>query len=274
MRVPWRILDGLNLYAYGLHNPLSYSDPEQVRSALRIRTLLRPRIGSYLTKQSKEGKAKWKEGHRGERFRTGGYTGPPRASYTKPMAIDAAKHGDFEAAELYENYMCPSCHIPAQHGHTPTDREFNLERYVANYQEAYSYGQQMVMTMFMMPEAATISEETNMAGLSAQLAGEETGALDEAVVANRKAWADLTTNSPSASAVFEPGQSLSGQSELTIIEHGTASDTAAMSAGQVGADRVVLTGVGKVGPDTLAEILAQDGWQGGHVRLLSWTGDA
>jgi hypothetical protein len=62
----------------------------------------------------------WVQGPRGERFRINGYSGPPRTKYTKPMAIDAAARGDYEYAELAENYMCPTCHVAAQVGHTPS----------------------------------------------------------------------------------------------------------------------------------------------------------
>jgi hypothetical protein len=79
----------------------------------------------------------WRRGPRGERFRINGYNGPPRARYTKPMAIDAAARGDYEYAELAENYMCPSCHIPAAVGHQPSDAEFNLYAYTRSYERNY-----------------------------------------------------------------------------------------------------------------------------------------
>ena len=52
----------------------------------------------------------WEFGPRSEHIPLPGYTGPlrQRKKYTKPMAMDLAKAGHYEAAELAENYMCPS----------------------------------------------------------------------------------------------------------------------------------------------------------------------
>ncbi len=61
---------------------------------------------------------------------------------------------------------------------------------------------------------------------------------------------------------------MSGLDELTMIEHGTG-NVAGMETQGVGASRVVLSGVGEVGPDRLAEILSQAGWQGGQLRLIA-----
>lgn len=93
--------------------------------------------------------------------------------------------------------------------------------------------------------------------------------LDEAVMANRESWRELTANSPSAARIFEPGQNLAGVRELTLIEHGAGRDIAAMAAGETGAETVVLSGVGKVGPNTMAELLSQSGWEGGQIRLIA-----
>jgi RHS repeat-associated protein len=99
------------------------------------------------------------------------------------------------------------------------------------------------------------------------LAGESEG-LDPAVAANRQSWAELTENTPSASRVYSPGQDLSGLDELAIIEHGTG-NVAGMANQGVGAEQVMLSGVGKVGPNALAELLAQGGWQGGQLRVIA-----
>jgi hypothetical protein len=94
-------------------------------------------------------------------------------------------------------------------------------------------------------------------------------ALDEAVMANRAAWRELTAGNPSASRIFQAGEDLSGVNELAIIDHGAARDVAAISAGQAGAETVALSGVGRVGPNALAEMLVQSGWQGGQLRLVA-----
>jgi RHS repeat-associated protein len=105
----------------------------------------------------------------------------------------------------------------------------------------------------------------------AVLAEEAASALvvDEAVIANRAAWAELTAGKPPASRVFTIGDDLTGVSELTIIEHGVARDVVAMSAGTTGAESVAVSGVGRVGPNVLAELLSQSGWRGGHLRLIA-----
>lgn len=79
----------------------------------------------------------WRRGIRGERIRINGYAGPPRARYTKPYAIMAAERGDYEYAELAENYMCPTCHIVAAAGHMPSDSEFSIGAYERNYRANY-----------------------------------------------------------------------------------------------------------------------------------------
>jgi len=100
------------------------------------------------------------------------------------------------------------------------------------------------------------------------LAGE--GALDPEVLANRQAWTELTENAPAAARrLFVEGESLAGATELTLIEHGASSNLLAMSRGEAGAEGVVLSGVGQVGPNTLAEILVQAGWSGGQLRLIA-----
>jgi RHS repeat-associated protein len=104
---------------------------------------------------------------------------------------------------------------------------------------------------------------------SRPLLAEATASLDEAVVANRAAWRELTAGNPSASRIFEVGTDLAGVNELAIIEHGAARDRAAMSLGEVGAETVAVSGVGRVGPNTLAELMVQSGWRGGQLRLIA-----
>jgi RHS repeat-associated protein len=58
--------------------------------------------------------AQWELGPRGEHIPTKDWQGGPLrpiADYDKPMARDLAAQGDYEAAELAQNYLCASCHI-------------------------------------------------------------------------------------------------------------------------------------------------------------------
>lgn len=94
--------------------------------------------------------------------------------------------------------------------------------------------------------------------------------LDPAVAANRQAWAELTQSAPAAAQrIHVAGEDLAGSTELTLIDHGASSNPLALARGEAGAETVVLSGVGRVGPNTLAEMLVQQGWRGGHLRLLS-----
>jgi hypothetical protein len=78
----------------------------------------------------------WELGPRGERIPTAAWTGGPLrplGEYTKPIAISQAELGNYEAAELAENYMCPSCHVLAR----VNPREFNLRGYSEGWQRDY-----------------------------------------------------------------------------------------------------------------------------------------
>jgi RHS repeat-associated protein len=160
---------------------------------------------------------------------------------------------------------CPECDRDA-----PPEE---LHRQLANYRLGLGLinaNNALTTYMAMSPGAPVEAEgDVTLGGGKTLLPTGDPEVLDEAVAANRQSWAQLTSNSPSASQVFSVGQDLSATNELTIIEHGTARDIAGMSRGEVGAEQVVLSGVGKVGPDTLAEILTQNGWQGGQLRLIA-----
>ncbi len=164
---------------------------------------------------------------------------------------------------------CPECDRDA-----PPEE---LHRQLANYRLGLGLinANNALTTYMAMSQGAPVKGKAGPAG-DVTLGGGKTllpsGAtevLDEAVAANRQSWGQLTRNSPSASQVFSVGQDLTATNELTIIEHGTARDIAGMSRGQVGAEQVVLSGVGKVGPNTMAELLSQSGWQGGQLRLVA-----
>ncbi|HEY0426484.1 MAG TPA: SpvB/TcaC N-terminal domain-containing protein [Pyrinomonadaceae bacterium] len=78
----------------------------------------------------------WELGPRGERIPINGYRGPLRERYTKPYAIMYAEQGNYEAAELAENYMCPTCHVFSQ----VSPSNFNLRGYVNSWQQGYITG--------------------------------------------------------------------------------------------------------------------------------------
>ena len=121
----------------------------------------------------------------------------------------------------------------------------------------------------LLPRVAGESAAIRIAGEGGVLAEEEVPTAEEIVASNKQAWQELTHNSPSASSIFELGQSLSGKKERAIIAHGWAHDKFRMNQGLIGAERVNLSGLGRVGPNTLAEILAQSGWEGEHIRLMA-----
>jgi len=81
----------------------------------------------------------WELGPRGEHIPTNDWTGGPLRpiqDYDKPWAIALAKQGDYEAAELAQNYLCASCHIL-----TKVDpHDFNLRGYVKGWQRNYIQG--------------------------------------------------------------------------------------------------------------------------------------
>jgi hypothetical protein len=80
----------------------------------------------------------WDEGPRGERIPVRGYRGPlrPKDKYTKPYAVIHAEQGNYEAAELAEHYMCPTCHVLTQ----VDPRDFSLRGYVSSYEHGYLVG--------------------------------------------------------------------------------------------------------------------------------------
>ena len=80
----------------------------------------------------------WEAGPRGERIPSPGYRGElrPVDEYTKPYARIYAEQGNYEAAELAEHYMCPTCHVLTQVD--PAD--FSLRGYVTSYEHGYKTG--------------------------------------------------------------------------------------------------------------------------------------
>ena len=172
---PAQLVDGTNRYAYVRNNPLKYSDDtgtncdptnqccsdptETTAAEEESQTCMPDEHPVENTCEQPEpppepaappagtpcpGAPLWDEGLRGERFRRPGYTGPPRAEYTKPYAVAAAANGNYEFAELAENYLCATCHVIARYGHIPNDSEFSMKAYSDNYRHNYAIGQMLV----------------------------------------------------------------------------------------------------------------------------------
>lgn len=110
-------------------------------------------------------------GPRGERIPVEGYKGPVRPidQYTKPMAKDHAKRGDYHAAELAEFYMCPTCHVSTQ----ISQGNFNLRIYVNSYQENYKVGQAGALVI-LAPIVVTSAPALTAFEISVYLAAGET----------------------------------------------------------------------------------------------------
>jgi len=83
--------------------------------------------------------SEWTMGPRGEHLPTSRWRGGPLrpiASYTKPWAQELARAGNYEAAELAENYLCASCHIL-----TKVDpKDFDITGYSQAWQANYIKG--------------------------------------------------------------------------------------------------------------------------------------
>jgi len=90
-----------------------------------------------------------------------------------------------------------------------------------------------------------------------------------AIKENMEAWEILARNAPGSAHIFEVGKDLSGLNELTFFGHGVARDMAALKAGLTGAERVVIEGIGEVGPYTFAQTLYDNGFRGEFLRIMS-----
>lgn len=81
----------------------------------------------------------WEVGPRGEHLPTPAWHGGPLRpieQYDKPWAVELAQRGDYEAAELAQNYLCASCHIL-----TKVDpSKVSIRGYVEGYETAYIQG--------------------------------------------------------------------------------------------------------------------------------------
>jgi len=172
---PAGLVDGANRYAYVRNNPLAFADstgtqcdaftscvddslptareealqmslPEDERHLLPISSPDLDTLAPTPTLSRPAAKRKppklWEEGPRGERIPVPGYRGPVREHYTKPYAQIFADQGNYEAAELAENYLCATCHVLTK----VEPRDFSLRGYVEGYQEGYAQLQTMLLT--------------------------------------------------------------------------------------------------------------------------------
>jgi RHS repeat-associated protein len=81
----------------------------------------------------------WELGPRGEHIPTKAWTGGPlrdSSEYDKPYAQAFAAAGNYEAAELAQNYLCATCHVLTQ----VDPRQFSLRGYVHGWERAYIQG--------------------------------------------------------------------------------------------------------------------------------------
>ena len=165
---PAGLVDGTDLYTYARGNPIVYADPsgtqcdptiqscsEAQGPTAREEALQRslPENERYLPPPvpgtppapaaapapPPAPAPQWKLGPRDERIPTDAWTGGPlrpASEYTKPYAMMYAAQGDYEAAELAEHYMCPTCHVLTQ----VNPHDFSLGGYVRGYQKASIQG--------------------------------------------------------------------------------------------------------------------------------------
>ncbi|MQA29783.1 MAG: toxin, partial [Luteitalea sp.] len=158
-------VDGGNLYVYSRNNPIMLSDPSgrSCDSTMQScvdpteRTAREEALQACLPEDERHLPApteappaaeeppvaapthrpQWELGPRGEHIPTRDWTGGPlRAEYTKPWAVSLAASGNYEAAELAENYLCAGCHILTKVD--PAD--FSIGGYSTSWQRGYIQG--------------------------------------------------------------------------------------------------------------------------------------
>jgi RHS repeat-associated protein len=155
---PAGLVDGPDLYRYARNCPVVLGDPsgkqppDPRQYATREEFLAAspsPYAPEYLnqiwdrahppTPPVRPKAPQWELGPRGERIPTAAWEGGPLrplSEYDKPLARIQAEAGNYEAAELAQNYLCASCHVL-----TKVDpREFSLRGYVQGWQKAYIQG--------------------------------------------------------------------------------------------------------------------------------------
>ncbi|KAK6511381.1 hypothetical protein TWF481_000298 [Arthrobotrys musiformis] len=147
---PKGVIDGTNVFGYAKDNPILYNDPTGTECDSTLATCVDP-----TTPTDREEKAQaslpedvrneplpppeYELGPRGERIPTADWKGGPLKpvdQYKRPMAHDLATMGNYEAAELAENYLCASCHILTK----VNPKDFNLRGYVNSWEEGYIKG--------------------------------------------------------------------------------------------------------------------------------------
>ena len=298
---PKGLADGTNLFAYCGDNPIGLRDPngtdgedattpteDQAQACLVDPSTSEP------TAAEEAAQASLPEGERDQQPENTAFIGPPRPDQANPadagrdpaaVAREEKYKGIFEeerqrgfldglfhsntpdevaAHQWLSAEACPECNRDAP----PEELHEQLARYRLGLG---LIGANNALVGFAASQGAWAQPgesdtELTQAGRTLLPSGPEE--LDEAVAANRQSWATLTENAPSSAQVFSPGQELSGINELTVIDHGTGNNEGMAHQG-VGAEQVVLSGIGKVGPNALAETLAQSGWQGGQLRLVA-----
>ena len=161
---PSGMIDGTNLYRYVSDNPIQFADPSGRQQVVNDLDPKNPNnfinFESYRAANSSQPEdvvrqvwneahlpaqpsvaqaSQWGQGPRGERIPTAAWRGGPLRpieAYTKPYARIHAEQGNYEAAELAENYLCATCHVLTK----VNSRDFNLRGYVTAYQESYIKG--------------------------------------------------------------------------------------------------------------------------------------
>ena len=168
---PGGLVEGPNLYRYARNNPIAntnsagmYCDPTSqscldpseptAREEALQQSLpederylppppdksLAPAVAPVPSVQVHEQSGpQWELGPRGERIPTQYYQGgelQPIDQYTKPYAVIHAQAGNYEAAELAENYLCATCHVL-----TKVDaRDVSIGGYSRGWQRGYIQG--------------------------------------------------------------------------------------------------------------------------------------
>jgi RHS repeat-associated protein len=161
---PAGIIDGTNLYVYGRNNPVMNADSTGAYCDPTMQSCIDPTVPTEREQElqqclpederyppsssSSPSSARSHPtpvapqselGPRGEYIPTADWGGGPLRpvdAYTKPYARMHAAQGNYEAAELAENYLCATCHVL-----TKVDpSEFSLRGYVRSYQRGYVQG--------------------------------------------------------------------------------------------------------------------------------------
>lgn len=154
---PGGLVDGTNLYRYSRNCPVVLKDPSGMQPPDPRQYGTRdgfmaaapsPYSTEYLDQLWDKAHPappptlhntapQWELGPRGEHIPTANWQGGPlRETYTKPSAQIYAAQGNYEAAELAENYLCATCHVLTK----VNPREFSIGNYSRAWQRGYIQG--------------------------------------------------------------------------------------------------------------------------------------